>query len=127
MAFGFHFNVICTVAQAVILRDELLSQNERSKVHLKLQAMDQHLNATLVISVATYLVAQIPEWNYNRLMVHTHNLVMAKEISTQSKTKRPQQMVLPPQPLSPLPIAKKADSKPRSHSIAVTKMREHAQ
>jgi len=65
-AFGVHLNIICVVAQIVIMREELLVSDRPNLRTLP------SLDANLILSVAVQLVRQLPEELYNRLVEHPY-------------------------------------------------------
>jgi len=65
-AFGMHMNIVCTVAQLVLMRDKLLAHNTPSSLLRTLP----HLHAQSIISLAVNLVRQLPSDLYELLVLH---------------------------------------------------------
>jgi len=84
MAFGFHMNILCVVAQIVVLRDELLA-NERPNPRVF-----PPLNANLIISIAVQLVRELPAELYEQLISHPF-LKKEKKFNTMPKNLKLQQ------------------------------------
>jgi cell cycle arrest protein BUB2 len=65
-AFGIHMNIVCTVAQLVLMRDVLLSSHAPCA---KLRTLPS-LHAQSIITLAVQLVRQLPNDLYDMLALH---------------------------------------------------------
>lgn len=65
-AFGIHMNVVCTVAQLVLMRDELLAHSSPGSLLRNLPP----IHAESIITMAIQLVRQLPAKIYDLLTVH---------------------------------------------------------
>ena len=65
-AFGVHLNVICVVAQLMLLKDQLLSEPSPAKV---LRSFP-NLNAEKVITMTVLIVRDLPEDLYRDVVMH---------------------------------------------------------
>ncbi|PAV16851.1 bub2 [Pyrrhoderma noxium] len=70
LAFGVHLNVLCVIAQLLLMRDELMM----SKSPMKLLRTFPPLEAQPVIGIAVTLVRDIPSDLYDELARHPGNL-----------------------------------------------------
>ncbi|KAL0478708.1 cell cycle arrest protein BUB2 [Acrasis kona] len=86
-AFGFHFNIVCIVAQAIMIREQLLKEKENECL-LRLQKMDECIDARMIINVAIHLLRDIPEDFYKQLSQHTHNLDVVKHIRNKKSSQK---------------------------------------
>jgi len=80
MAFGVHMNVICTVAQLILMRDILLRHPSPCSL---LRVLPQ-LDAAAIISISVRLVQQLPTPLYEVLVQHASlpNVVIPSELIT---------------------------------------------
>jgi len=65
-AFGVHLNVVCVVAQLLLLKDTLLESQSPGKI---LRSFS-HLNADEVIKMTLLIVRDLPEVLYAEVVVH---------------------------------------------------------
>ncbi|CUS09054.1 unnamed protein product [Tuber aestivum] len=66
LAYGAHLNILCVVAQLLLMRDELLV----AQSPMKLLRQFPPLNAKMIVSVAVSLVRKIPEELFEELVNH---------------------------------------------------------
>ncbi|KAL0639691.1 CDC16 protein [Maublancomyces gigas] len=66
LAYGAHLNILCVVAQLLLMRDELLA----AQSPMKLLRQFPPLNSKTIISVAVSLVRKIPEDLFEALVNH---------------------------------------------------------
>ncbi|KAJ9048973.1 CDC16 protein [Entomophthora muscae] len=66
LAFGVHLNVVCTVAQLMLMRQSLLSNSSP----VKLLRTFPDLKAVPIIQLSRYLVKQLPPQLYEELVAH---------------------------------------------------------
>jgi len=65
-AFGCHLNILCVVAQIVLIREELIASDRPNKLLRTFPDLDYNL----IVSVTVQLVRQLPDDVYERLVVH---------------------------------------------------------
>ncbi|GHJ88942.1 hypothetical protein NliqN6_5344 [Naganishia liquefaciens] len=70
LAFGVHLNILCVIAQLLIMRDELMA----STSPMKILRIFPPLQATSVISITVALVKDVPEDLYGDLVKHPYTL-----------------------------------------------------
>jgi cell cycle arrest protein BUB2 len=66
LAFGVHLNVLCVIAQLLLIREELMESQSPMKVLRQFPP----LHARAVIGVTVALVKDIPEELYRELVMH---------------------------------------------------------
>jgi len=66
MAYGAHLNILCVVAQLLLMRDDLLA----AQSPMKLLRQFPPLNSKTIISVAVSLVRKIPADLFEALVNH---------------------------------------------------------
>ncbi|KAJ3108944.1 hypothetical protein HDU97_009677 [Phlyctochytrium planicorne] len=66
LSYGVHLNILCIIAQLILIRDELI----KSPSPIKLLRTLPDLNAKAVISIALTLIPMLPESLYDMLVRH---------------------------------------------------------
>ncbi|KAJ3194388.1 hypothetical protein HK101_002861 [Irineochytrium annulatum] len=66
LAYGVHLNVLCVIAQLMMMRDELV----KSASPMKLLRTLPDLDARSIIGIAMRLVPELPEGLYDMLVRH---------------------------------------------------------
>ncbi|KAF9512526.1 hypothetical protein BS47DRAFT_1486202 [Hydnum rufescens UP504] len=70
LAFGVHLNVLCVIAQLLLIRDDVMA----SKSPMKLLRTFPDLDAQAVIGIAVTLVRDLPQDLYNELVKHPYEM-----------------------------------------------------
>ncbi|KAF8331914.1 TBC-domain-containing protein [Cantharellus anzutake] len=70
LAFGVHLNVLCVIAQLLLIREQVIA----SKSPMKLLRTFPDLDAQAVIGIAVTLVRDLPQELYNELTKHPYEM-----------------------------------------------------
>ncbi|RHZ73524.1 hypothetical protein Glove_230g153 [Diversispora epigaea] len=76
-AYGIHLNIICVIAQLILIRDQLLDAPSPMKL---LRTMPE-LNAKSIINLTVQLVQQIPDDLYEQLVRHPFDPTVAASLT----------------------------------------------
>jgi cell cycle arrest protein BUB2 len=85
IAFGLHYSIIFTVAQALIIRDELMKGGNLQK---KLKDMSLSIDAKKIISVGCHIVGMIGEETYRKLVRNSVDIDVARSIVVVANERR---------------------------------------
>jgi len=69
MAFGMHLNVLCVIAQLILVRDEIMESASPMKILRRLPNLD----ARAIINVTVSLIPQLSEDLYDQLVRHSYD------------------------------------------------------
>ncbi len=75
LAYGIHLNILCVIAQLILMRDPLLKTPRQVQVvanssPMKLLRTFPDLDASSIIQITLSLIPQIPEDMYDMLVRH---------------------------------------------------------
>jgi len=79
ISFGPHFNILCVVAQIIILRERLL-KTDKPKEILDYRKWP-HLRSRFIISVAMSIVPNLPSDLYDFICRHATDVQVAQELT----------------------------------------------
>ncbi|CAG8617323.1 5302_t:CDS:2 [Cetraspora pellucida] len=79
LAYGVHLNILCVIAQLILMRDQLLEAPSPMKL---LRTMPE-LNAKPIINLTVQLAQQIPDELYDQLVKHPFDPSVAASLSNE--------------------------------------------